>query len=85
MYILIAVAFVGIMGVPAEYLIEYLRERKEYREARGVIEGAIRTWTAIAKCCDPVEDAVDKGIAIGRLVIYYHELDELDRKRDLCS
>lgn len=86
-YAIIAAAVVGIIGVPTEYLIGYLRERKAYRKAHEDIELNIRVWTSIAASCDPVEDTYDKGYAIARLVIYHHELEELEnnRKRDLCS
>lgn len=80
-YTLIAVAVGGIIGVPIEYLIGYLHERKAYRKAHDDIELNIRVWTSIAASCDPVRDACDKGYAIARLVIYHHELDELEKNR----
>lgn len=80
-YTIIAAAVVGIIGVPTEYLIGYLRERKAYRKAHEDIELNIRVWTSIAASCDPVRDACDKGYAIARLVIYHHELEDLEETR----
>lgn len=86
-YILIACIFLAILLTPVEMAQEFIRRRREYSKAKKDIEYDIRTWTSIAKSCDPVEDAYDKGYAIARLVIYHHELEELEenRKRELCS
>ena len=85
-YILIAIAFIAIIGVPIEALVEHIRKGSAYRAARKEIKTSIRVWESIAKSCDPITDAYDKGYAIARLVIYHHELDELtSRKEYLCS
>ena len=86
-YILIACVFLAILLTPVEMAQEFIRRRREFNAAKKGIEYNIRTWTSIAKSCDPIEEASDKGYAIARLVIYHHELDELieDRNRELCS
>ncbi|WP_019678180.1 hypothetical protein [Ruminococcus flavefaciens] len=85
-YILIAIAFIAIIGVPIEALVEHIRKGSAYRAARKEIEANIRVWESIAKSCDPITDAYDKGYAIARLVIYHHELDELTAQKEyLCS
>lgn len=86
-YTLIGAAFLAMLLVPVELSAEFIRKRSEYKAEHKEIEHNIRVWTSIAKSCDPVEDAYDKGYAIARLVIYHHELEELenDRKRELCS
>lgn len=86
-YIIIACVFLAILLTPVEMAQEFIRRRREFKKAKNGIEYNIRTWTSIAKSCDPIEEASDKGYAIARLVIYHHELDELieDRKRELCS
>lgn len=86
-YTLIAAAFIGMLLVPLELSSEYIRRYRKYKKQKKQIEFDIRVWTSIAKSCDPIEDAYDKGYAIARLVIYHHELDELERERKeyLCS
>lgn len=86
-YALIAVAILAMLLVPAELASEHIQKRRQYKSERKDIELNIRVWESIAMSCDPVEDAYDKGYAIARLVIYHHELEELEnnRKRDLCS
>ena len=86
-YILIACVFLAILLTPVEMAQEFIRRRREFKKAKKDIEYDIRTWTSIAKSCDPIEEASDKGYAIARLVIYHHELDELieERQRELCS
>lgn len=86
-YTLIAASFIGMLLVPLELSSEYIRRYRKYKKQKKQIEFDIRVWTSIAKSCDPIEDAYDKGYAIARLVIYHHELDELERERKeyLCS
>lgn len=86
-YTLIAVAAVAMLLTPVEMAKEYIMKYREYRTAKQNTEYDIRVWTSIAKSYDPVEEATDKGYAIARLVIYHHQLDELekDRKNYLCS
>lgn len=86
-YALIAIAILAMLLVPVELASEHIRKRRQYKAERKDIELNIRVWESIAMSCDPVEDAYDKGYAIARLVIYYHELEELEenRKRELCS
>lgn len=86
-YTLIAAAFIGMLLVPLELSSEYIRRYRKYKKQKKQIEFDIRVWTSIAKSCDPIKDAYDKGYAIARLVIYHHELDELERERKeyLCS
>ena len=86
MYVLIVVAFIGIIGVPCEYLIEHLRIVKQYKAIRQDIDYKIRVWDSIAKSYDSVREAYEKGYAIARLVIYHHELELLDEdyKNGLC-
>lgn len=87
MYVIITIAFIAMLLVPVELSSEYIRKHREYKNQKKQIELDIRVWTSIAKSCDPVEDAYDKGYAIARLVIYHHDLDELEKKRKeyLCS
>ena len=86
-YTLIASAIIAMLLVPVEFAQEHIRSYREYKSQKKQIEFDIRVWTSIAKSCDPIEDAYDKGYAIARLVIYHHELDELERERKeyLCS
>ena len=87
MYVLIAIAILAMILVPVELASEYIQKSRQYKAEHKDIELNIRVWESIALSCDPVEDAYDKGYAIARLVIYHHELEELEnnRKRDLCS
>ena len=86
MYVLIVVAFIGIIGVPCEYLLEYLRIVKQYKVIRQDIDYKIRVWGSIAKSYDSVREAYEKGYAIARLVIYHHELEMLEEayENGLC-
>ena len=79
MYVIITIAFIAMLLVPVELSSEYIRKHREYKNQKKQIELDIRVWTSIAKSCDPVEDAYDKGYAIARLVIYHHELDMLEK------
>lgn len=85
MYALVAAAILAMLLMPVELASEYIKHR-QYKAEHKDIELNIRVWESIAMSCDPVEDAYDKGYAIARLVIYHHELEELEnnRKRDLC-
>ena len=86
-YTLIAGAIIAMLLVPVEFAQEYIQSYRKYKNQKKRIEFDIRVWTSIAKSCDPIEDAYDKGYAIARLVIYHHELDELEkeRKETVCS
>lgn len=86
-YTLIVCVIAAMLLVPVEFAQEYIQRYREYKWKRIDIELNIRIWASIAKSCDPVEEAFDKGYAIARLVIYYHELEELEnnRKEYLCS
>ena len=86
-YILIAISILAMLLVPVELSSEYIRKRKQYKKERNEIELNIRVWGSIAKSCDSITEAYDKGYAIARLVIYHHELEELEnsRKRYLYS
>ena len=68
--------------VPAELYIGYLHNKKQYKAARQEIEYDIRVWESIAKSCDDIEEAYEKGYAIARLVIYHYRLDMLDEYYD---
>ena len=87
MYILIAISILAILLVPVELSSEYIQKRKQYKKEQNEIEFNIRVWESIAKSCDSITEAYDKGYAIARLVIYHHELEELEnsRKRYLYS
>lgn len=87
MYTLIGLAILAMLLVPIELSWDYIEKRKQYKAEHKDIELNIRVWESIALSCDPVEDAYDKGYAIARLVIYHHELEELEnnRKKELCS
>lgn len=84
-YAIIAIAFLAMLLLPVELSSEYIRKHKQYKQEHKDIELNIRVWTSIALSCDPVEDAYDKGYAIARLVIYHHELEELEdnQKREI--
>lgn len=86
-YMLIAASILAMVCVPVELAQEFISSHKAYKSAKALLEHHIRVWTSIAKECDPVAEAYDKGYAIARLVIYHHQLEELenDRKYDLCS
>ena len=86
-YILIAISILAMLLVPVELSSEYIRKRKQYKKERNEIELNIRVWGSLAKSCDSITEAYDKGYAIARLVIYHHELEELEnsRKRYLYS
>lgn len=86
-YMVIGACIITMLLVPVEMAQEFIQRRREYRAAKNNIEYDIRVWTSIAKSYDPVGEAYDKGYAIARLVIYHHQLDELenDRKNYLCS
>lgn len=86
-YAIIIVAILAMLLVPVELAEEYFRRRRKYKKERKEIELNIRVWESIAKSCDSITEAYDKGYAIARLVIYHHELEELElsRKRYLCS
>lgn len=87
MYMLFGISILAMLLVPVELAEEYFRRRRKYKKERKEIELNIRVWESIAKSCDSITEAYDKGYAIARLVIYHHELEELElsRKRYLCS
>lgn len=87
MYALVAVAILAMLLVPVELASEYIRKHRQYKAKHKDIEFNIRVWESIAKSCDSITEAYDKGYAIARLVIYHHELEELEnnRKKELCS
>ena len=87
MYMLFGFSIIAMLLVPVELAEEYFRRRRKYKKERKEIELNIRVWESIAKSCDSITEAYDKGYAIARLVIYHHELEELEnsRKRYLCS
>lgn len=86
-YPAVVLAFIGMILVGIEPIIEYVVELRKQRAQRKAIEFDIRVWTSVAKSCDPVEDAEDKGYAIARLVLLNHELEQLEEKQknDMCS
>ena len=86
-YTVIAIAVLAILLTPVEAAQKYIKQYRAYRKAKKEIEFNIRVWTSIAKSYDPVKEASDKGYAIARIVIYHHDLEELEenRKRELCS
>lgn len=83
----VLLAFIGMILVGIEPIIEYIVELRKQKAERNAIEFDIRVWTNVAKSCDPVEDAEDKGYAIARLVLLNHQLEQLEEKHknDLCS
>ena len=87
MYTLIGLAILAMLLVPIELSWDYIEKRKQYKAEHKEIELNIRVWESIAKSCDSITEAYDKGYAIARLVIYHHELEELEnnRKKELCS
>ena len=80
-YAIIIVAILAMLLVPVELAEEYFRRRRKYKKERKEIELNIRVWESIAKSCDSITEAYDKGYAIARLVIYHHELEELETNR----
>ena len=80
MYALVAVAILAMLLVPIELSWDYIEKRKQYKAERKEIELNIRVWESIAKSCDSITEAYDKGYAIARLVIYHHELEELEKR-----
>lgn len=87
MYMLFGLSILAMLLVPVELAEDYFRRRRKYKKERKEIELNIRVWESIAKSCDSITEAYDKGYAIARLVIYHHELEELEnnRKKELCS
>lgn len=87
MYMLFGLSILAMLLVPVELAEDYFRRRRKYKKERKEIELNIRVWESIAKSCDSITEAYDKGYAIARLVIYHHELEELEnsRKRYLYS
>lgn len=85
--VLFAIVVIAFLLVPVELGWDYIEKRRQYKAQRKDIELNIRVWESIAKSCDSITEAYDKGYAIARLVLYHHELEELEnnRKRDLCS
>ena len=80
-------AFLLMLSVGIESIVKYIEDGREYRAARSEIKYEIRVWTSIAKSCDPIQEAFEKGYAIAQIVVLNHELEELEenRKRELCS
>ena len=68
-----------MLAAPAGAIIEELRQRREYKAARKALEFDARVWTSIAKSCDTIKDAEDRGYAIARLVLVHHDIEVLDR------
>lgn len=87
MYMLFGLSILAMLLVPVELAEDYFQRRRKYKKERKEIELNIRVWESIAKSCDSITEAYDKGYAIARLVIYHHELEELEnsRKRYLYS
>lgn len=81
MYMLFGFSILAMLLVPVELAEEYFRRRRKYKKERKEIELNIRVWESIAKSCDSITEAYDKGYAIARLVIYHHELEELETNR----
>lgn len=81
MYTLFGLSILAMLLVPVELAEEYFRRRRKYKKERKEIELNIRVWESIAKSCDSITEAYDKGYAIARLVIYHHELEELETNR----
>ena len=81
MYMLFGLSILAMLLVPVELAEEYFRRRRKYKKERKEIELNIRVWESIAKSCDSITEAYDKGYAIARLVIYHHELEELETNR----
>ena len=81
MYMLFGFSIIAMLLVPVELAEEYFRRRRKYKKERKEIELNIRVWESIAKSCDSITEAYDKGYAIARLVIYHHELEELETNR----
>lgn len=78
MYMLFGLSILAMLLVPVELAEDYFRRRRKYKKERKEIELNIRVWESIAKSCDSITEAYDKGYAIARLVIYHHELEELE-------
>lgn len=77
---LIAVYAMALMiAAPAEGILEEVREYRNYKAARKELEFDERVWTSIAKSCDTIKDAEDRGYAIARLVLIRHKIEVLDR------
>lgn len=80
MYMLFGLSILAMLLVPVELAEDYFRRRRKYKKERKEIELNIRVWESIAKSCDSITEAYDKGYAIARLVIYHHELEELGER-----
>jgi len=80
-------AFLLMLSVGIESIVRYIEDGREYRAELSEIKYEIRVWSSIAKSCDPIQEAFEKGYAIAQLVVLHHELEELEekRKRELCS
>lgn len=84
--IVFAVTVLGVILVPNviisfEKLIVKLDELEERRKRKKKLRHDIKAWTIIAMNYDSVTEAYDKGYAIARLTVLYHELDVMEWKR----
>ncbi|MBQ8961643.1 MAG: hypothetical protein IJ071_10610 [Ruminococcus sp.] len=75
----LALSAIGLMLlVPAEAIAEEIRLRRAYKAARAELEFDFRVWTSIAKSCDTIKDAEERGYAVARLVLINHDIEVLD-------
>ena len=77
--VIAAYAIALMLAAPVGDFIQELRQRREYKAARKELEFDAQVWTSIAKSCDTIKDAEDRGYAIARLVLIRHEIEVLDR------
>ena len=63
-----------------ETIIQVWDERKEKRNKRKKLESSIRAWKKIALEKHPVNNAVERGYAVARMLNCMHELNLLSRK-----
>lgn len=82
--VIAAFAVALMFAAPATDALEELREYMDYKAARNALLFDERVWASIAKSCDIVKDAEDRGYAIARLVVIHHQLEELEKSRQ-CS
>lgn len=61
-----------------ETIIQVWDERKEKRNKRKKLESSIRAWKKIALEKHPVNNAVERGYAVARMLNCMHELELLN-------
>lgn len=81
--IAIPLTIIDYLGELFRKVGECIRLHRFRRAERKRITFEIEVWTLIAKDYDSNTQAEDKGYAIARLVNLHHQLEELDKRRNI--